>query len=450
MKQLDYSINLTNFYKFSSNVFLVSISSFLLSSLDFIMIGGFGEKYQAALGQTTGIIAVVMVLAMGIYSFTSMKFAKFLGSKADYSEISKLLKASLFCLVPLILLICLIIVFLPETLRLLRQPEEVVELSQVYTQIIWLKVPFSVFVAWASFLFRVMDIHKLLYIRVGIALTVNFCLNYFFLFHYQVFSPIETVAISTIVSEIVGVLFYLPMVYKKIYRKYCQSSSAVGEVIPYVKDIFKQGIPISISILNDCVQGVAISIFVGWMGTNALAAYNVAFTIAIYMFRVPQACVAALQTFYAYHLGQGTQQSLMRYLAYSFVSSISVVSLVFTFSDQLLGLFNTPGSEVFELSQLALLAILLYFPFYFVEQHLNVVIVAHERAEFIMKASSFASYICMIPLTLWVSMSGGSLFVLVVCQGVGSLVLSALFSYKILDIYGYFSKSKVEGVPRES
>ena len=191
MKQLDYSINLTNFYKFSSNVFLVSISSFLLSSLDFIMIGGFGEKYQAALGQTTGIIAVVMVLAMGIYSFTSMKFAKFLGSKADYSEISNLLKASLFCLVPLILLICLIIVFLPETLRLLRQPEEVVELSQVYTQIIWLKVPFSVFVAWASFLFRVMDIHKLLYIRVGIALTVNFCLNYFFFrnffFHFSIF-----------------------------------------------------------------------------------------------------------------------------------------------------------------------------------------------------------------------------------------------------------------------
>ena len=127
----------------------------LYNAADLIVVGKFeGDIALAAVGSTNSLTNLVVGLFMGLSAGAGVSVAHYLGAKRE-KEVSGVLHTSIFLSVILGVLVSVIgYVFAPAMLRMMGNPDNVIEYSTLYIRIIFLGMPASLMYNYAAAMLR--------------------------------------------------------------------------------------------------------------------------------------------------------------------------------------------------------------------------------------------------------------------------------------------------------
>lgn len=176
-------------------------------------------------------------------------------------------------------------------------------------------------------------------------------------------------------------------------------------------------------------QGADITLILGTLGVQVLAAVTVATKIWSLFCRIPQACVSGTFVFYGYQLGQDPRRTAQRartLLWYSVVPTAVGAAAVALSSPWLVRLFAGADQDT-ALTQLLLLAFLCTLPAYLIEHHFGEILTAHQRSGLLALGSTITTYTLSVPLAAIAAFVFGSPFLVIASALVPSAVLAWIF-----------------------
>jgi Na+-driven multidrug efflux pump len=188
---------------------------------------------------------------------------------------------------------------------------------------------------------------------------------------------------------------------------------------------------IGIRHFNDNTGTLVITLLLGLLGVQALAAATVATKIWSLFCRIPQACVSATFVFYAYGLGRASHEESMEKMSrtlikYAAVPTFVCAVLVAVGAPWIVGWFSDGGQDQ-ELTRYLLYAFLLTLPVYLIENHYGEILTALQRGGTLAIASSVTTYAVAIPLAALATFWYDSAFLVVLSSAVPSAILGGLF-----------------------
>ena len=263
----------------------VALQNLMISGLnmvDTIMIGRLGEKEIAAVALSNQIYFLMILLFFGIASGTSVFTAQYWG-KGDSHRIHEALG---FCLIAVSIgatIFGLAALLYPETLLgFFTEDKDVVLLGAGYLRTVAASYWFTaVSFAYANVL-RSVEIVRLPLYATAAALGLNTVGNYLLIFGNFGFPAlgVEGAALATVFARaaetlmLVGAVYYFKTPAASSFRELFAVSRA------YMLKFFKTAIPV---ILNEFIWALGMTMYslvYARMGTEALASYTIADTIA--------------------------------------------------------------------------------------------------------------------------------------------------------------------------
>ena len=300
----------------------VALQNLLISGLnmvDTVMIGRLGEKAIAAVALSNQIYFLMILLFFGIASGTSVFTAQYWG-KGDSHRIHEALG---FCLIAVsagATVFGLAALFMPERLLgFFTEDGEVIRLGADYLRVVAPSYWFTaVSFAYANVLRSVGIVRMPLY-TTAFALGLNTLGNYLLIFGYWGFPAlgVEGSALATVVARTVEAMSLV----WAVYRFKTPAASALRELFSisgeYVRKFFRTALPV---ILNEFIWALGMtmySVVYARMGTEALASYTIADTIAkfalVLFFGTSNACAVMVGN----RIGAG-ELDKARYYAYAY------------------------------------------------------------------------------------------------------------------------------------
>ncbi|MDO4496362.1 MAG: MATE family efflux transporter [Bacteroidales bacterium] len=266
---------------------------------DNVMVGQHSTAELAAAGFINNLFMLALLLMVGFATGAVSQIGA-LYARGSKNRIVEVLRSSLYTDVAYSLLMCLCLVALYVALPYMGQPEELIPLMRPYLVIQVCSLPFmAVSTAYKQFTDSVNDTS----VAMGITLignVWNIVFNYLLIFGRCGFPEmgIEGAAWATFSSRVlmfilaVGVFFLRPKYkeYVALWRT-CRANQ---------KDMLllnRLGWPISIQMGMEVASFTLVAIFLGWLGTNVLAAHQVMLSITnlIFMFYLGIATAVAIR-----------------------------------------------------------------------------------------------------------------------------------------------------------
>lgn len=269
-------------------IVLSQLGQLAFGIMDTAMVGRIGALPLSASAFVNNVCNIPMVFALGVSSAVSVLIAKSFGEK-NYKNCGKILNNSLLFIGAITLIIILGLLFLTPHLSIFQQPQEVLRESiSYYKMIIWSILPFILFFILKHFSEGVSHpTIPLLFLATG--LIVNFILNALLIYGLFGFPELGLygAGIATLLSRIFVVIgLYIYLLKSKTFTKYNLSFSKAHINSDTVKDVARIGIPSGFSYLFEVAAFAGSGIMIGWLGTKALAAHQIALQIASTTFMV--------------------------------------------------------------------------------------------------------------------------------------------------------------------
>ncbi|MCI5606744.1 MAG: MATE family efflux transporter [Spirochaetia bacterium] len=205
---------LSKLLKFSIPLVFSSILQLLFNAADVVVVGRFaGDNSLAAVGSTGPLINLLIGLFLGLSTGTNVVAAHYIGSgKKD--ELSNTIHTSMLLSVfSGIFLTVVGVIFTKPILRLMKSPDEVIDLSAIYLRIYFGGITASMVYNFGSALLRARgDTKRPLFILLFSGI-INVILNLIFviIFHMNV----AGVALATIISQTVSAVIVVIILLKE-------------------------------------------------------------------------------------------------------------------------------------------------------------------------------------------------------------------------------------------
>ncbi len=263
----------------------VALQNLIISSLnmvDTIMIGRLGEKEIAAVAISNQIYFLMILLFFGIASGTAAFTAQYWG-RGDTHRIHEALGFCLLAVTAGATVFGLTVLLVPELLlSFFTKDADVVRLGSRYLRIVAASYWFTaVSFAYANVL-RSMGIVKMPLYSTAAALVLNTAGNYLLIFGSFGFPALGVAgaAAATVLSRAVETLILVV----SVYRLKTPAASSPRELFSisgsYVKRFFRTASPV---ILNEFIWALGMTMYsfvYARMGTEALASFTIADTLA--------------------------------------------------------------------------------------------------------------------------------------------------------------------------
>lgn len=268
---------------------LAQLGQIGLMTTDAIMMGRLGALYYAAGILTATALFLFLLFGMGIVTAVAPLVAQAKGA-GDAVSLRRSVRQGLWIaiLVPT-LMIPVIWNFEPIFLQLGQEPE-IAMLAKTYARTAtWQLYSFLGFIVLRGLVTAHHDIRIVLPITVfGIAANAVF--DYALIFGHWGFPRLELAGAGISTSLVNTLMFLLLLVYilrKPLYRPYSLLTRFWKPDWPRFCKIIRLGLPIGFIILAEIGLFTAAAFFMGWLGTDQLAAHGVAIQLATVAFMIP-------------------------------------------------------------------------------------------------------------------------------------------------------------------
>lgn len=332
-------------------VMLSQLGHVMMGVTDSIMVGHIGSTSLAAVSLSNVIFNVLMLFGIGVsYAITPLVAAAD-GLRSDHDIVQTVRHGLVINLVNGFILI-IAVTLGKNLLYKIDQPEEVVVLAIPYLSIITYSIlPILVFQTYRQFA-EGLSYTRIAMIVMIVSNVVNIVLNYVLIYGHAGFPAmgLNGSAWATLLSRVFMALFMLAYIFYSPKFKIFSGLFAFGK---YSAALFKKmlniGIPAGMQFIFEVLAFDMSAVMMGWLGTQALAAHQIAINMATISYMMTSGLAAAATIRVGYFFGQRDITNL-RSSAYSLLGMaltfMSVWALVFIFGKNLLPSFYVSDPEV--------------------------------------------------------------------------------------------------------
>lgn len=257
--------------------------------IDTVMLGWLGAETLAASVLATTLFFIVLVVGFGLANAV-MPLAAHAAGEGDTRSLRRSVRMG-FWLVVIYGALMMPVLWNSEVILLaIGQKPELASMAQEYVRIAqWAIFPVLIVSVLRSYLSALERMQVVLWITLG-AVGVNGVLNYAFIFgHFG--APRMELAGAAVATLITNVLSAIALVV------YCMKLPALREHDIFgriwrpdwvaFREVFRLGLPISLTILAEVGLFAAASLMMGWLGIIELAAHGIALQISSISFMIP-------------------------------------------------------------------------------------------------------------------------------------------------------------------
>jgi multidrug resistance protein, MATE family len=287
-------------------VMLSQLGHVMMGVADNVMVGHIGAKQLAGAGLANVAFNVLMLFGIGVsYAITPL-VAEADGEKNNSKIIGTLRHGLVINVVTALLLVALVF-FGKNILYHIDQPEEVIVLSIPYLEIITFSlIPILIFQTFRQFSEGLSNTWMPMVIVLA-ANLVNIILNYILINGHFGFPAmgLNGAGWATFISRIIMAVSIASYIYySKAFRNF-RPAFVIGQ---YSKKLFNKmlhlGIPAGVQFIFEVAAFDFSLVMMGWLGTSALAAHQIAINLATISYMTTSGLAAAATIRVSQELGR--------------------------------------------------------------------------------------------------------------------------------------------------
>ncbi len=260
-----------------------------LFTTDVIMMGWLGPEYLAAGTLATSFFTPFLLLGGGIVGAVAPLAAQALGAR-KIKNVRRTVRQGFWAGIVISILLFPLIWQIRPILLATGQEPELARLAEEYMHIaVWVLFPGIGLFAIRSFLSALGSTQVILYVTIA-GVGFNVLANWGLIFGNFGLPALELrgAAIATVLTN--ALMFGLLLAYALVHRRFKRFHILVRfwkPDWPRFIEIFRIGTPIGFTLMAEVGMFAIAAIFMGWLGTDALAAHAVALQCASFAFMVP-------------------------------------------------------------------------------------------------------------------------------------------------------------------
>lgn len=273
--------------------------------IDNIMVGHVGTTELAAASFANAIFIVGFVFGIGfIFGLTPLVSQAY--GDNNKSEVRKLLNSSFFVNTILSISLTLMLFVVSFFMDKMGQTAEVSAIAMVYYRILVLSLlPFLFFFNIKQFIEGLGNTKTAMYVTI-FANIVNVVLNYAMIYgkfgfpEYGVYGAAYSTLISRVIMPIIIVYWFVKA---KEYREYIDFRFWRNLDFSVINTLFKTSLPIASQLIVEVLAFVFGGVMMGWLSEEALAAHQIALSLASFTFMICTGIGSATTIRVSYQLG---------------------------------------------------------------------------------------------------------------------------------------------------
>lgn len=326
IKLMDIKEQLSQLLMLGSPLIVTRILESLKDFVNILLLARLGAQELAAGGLITLFFATLMMIFWGIFSATSTIVSHHHGAEQPNligHAVKNGLWLSIFLSVPIMLLIW----YGGELLRFFGQPPATIRLANSYSHVLaWAVLPDFLGIVLSNFYIgiakpRIMFLLSLIYVPFNIAMS------YISVFGKWGVPPqgVAGIGWGTLITYWLAFFMMLGIILlNKEYRRYFQI--AMSPQWTMIKELLAIGLPMGMMWTVEITFFMVISICVGYLGTVALAAHQIACQLLSFAFTFVNAMTQAITV----QVGHAMGQKQLDKLAASCIAGL-IISTVYMF-----------------------------------------------------------------------------------------------------------------------
>ncbi len=284
----------------------------LMGTADVIMVGELDSINLAAVSLANSIYFVVCILGIGTLSAVSPLVSQSKGAEKP-AECGSLFKQGIVAAFILSLFICSIVYVLTQNLHWFGQSEKLIALTKNYLHLLnWGTLPLLVFTAVKQYSDG-LGFTKVSAVLTLIALGINIFLNWILIYGNwgaPALGLYGTGLATTISRTFMGLAIYFYVKKASFYKPYLKEKSKEKEG-RFLLQIFNIGFPSGLQYFFEIGAFALAAIMIGWISESAMAAHQVAISIAAITYMVATGISAGGSILVGDAVGRKNQQDLM-------------------------------------------------------------------------------------------------------------------------------------------
>ncbi|MDT3683846.1 MAG: MATE family efflux transporter [Pseudorhodoplanes sp.] len=275
--------------RLAAPIALTQLGQIAMMTTDLALLGRLGERVVAASALAHTVLFAAFVLGMGVVSAVAPLAAQAFGSR-NPRLVRRSLRVGLWAAVMLGVPLSVMQLYGREILIALGQAEDAATLAERYLQgLAWSLVPGWWFIALRSFMGAVNRPQPALWIMLA-AIPVNAFLAYALIYGALGFPKLDLLG-AGLATTIVNVGMCAACIWVAYachpFRKYRVLGNFWRSDWPLFGKLFAIGTPISGTFMLEYGLFATAALMMGWISTTALAAHQIALTVASILFMVP-------------------------------------------------------------------------------------------------------------------------------------------------------------------
>ncbi len=264
------------------------LGQMLMSVADNIMVGKLGATSLAAASIANSMFMLIMVVGFGLTMAVTPLTAIALGAGKD-KECGVVLRQGILVNLFSGMILCVLTFFFSECIPYLNQPPEIVAPASLYMKVLGVSIlPLMLFQSFRQFAEGVSFLKPAMVIML-LANMVNIIANWVFIYgNFGVPAlGLTGAGIATFSSRLFMAITLMIVVTKASKMKRFDPFLNFREInFPMMRRLLSIGIPTGLQYFFEVSAFSASAIMVGWMGTTALAAHQIALNLASISFMV--------------------------------------------------------------------------------------------------------------------------------------------------------------------
>ncbi|HBH25304.1 MAG TPA: MATE family efflux transporter [Cytophagales bacterium] len=268
--------------KLALPVMMSQLGHIMVGVADSLMVGQLGKAPLAAASLANSLFAVIMVFGIGTSFIMTPLIAQADGEKNIERIRIALVNGTWILLILGIALAILLQAGLP-LMHYIGQPEEVVALAKPYLSIIGFSlIPLMFYQAQRQFVEGLSYTKEAMYISVG-ANILNVIFNYILIFGKLGFPAmgLNGAGVSTLISRIImAVAIFMFIKNNHRFHSYTHQLNPFQWGAKVIGRILRLGFPMGMQFTFEVTTFSMAAIMMGWLGTVALAAHQIAINLA--------------------------------------------------------------------------------------------------------------------------------------------------------------------------
>ncbi|MBU0969554.1 MAG: MATE family efflux transporter [Proteobacteria bacterium] len=288
------------------------IGQMAMSIADNAMVGRVGTDALAAAAIGNALFMLVMVVGFGLSMAITPLTAMAAGARKE-TDCGVILRQGLIVNLLAGMLLCVATFFGAESIRFFHQPETIVEPAVLYMQVLGFSMlPLMLFQSFRQFAEGVSFLKPAMVITL-LANLVNIGVNWVFIYGNLGAPALGVVGagIATFFSRTFMAFSLMWVIMTAPSLKRFDPSLRYRKIdIRLMKRLLKIGIPGACQYFFEVSAFTASAVIVGWMGTQALAAHQIALNLASISFMVAMGIAGAGTIRVSHALGRGSARDV--------------------------------------------------------------------------------------------------------------------------------------------